>query len=217
MKPWMRSRLRTADIRLGPGRGVVSLYSEIMPHMITRPKSLRRGKTGLLERRAEIGAAMIERRVEAELVLDVAAFVGPSRDADDPRALALCELPCHGADRARGGGDNDGLARLRLTDIGEADIGGHSRHAEDAERGRDRRLVRLELQEAIARNRAVELPAVAAHRVVVLAKAGMVRAHHLTDDAALDDLADLDGPGIGALSADAAAHIGIEREIKAAQ
>src|SRR5712672_1136264 len=104
MNPWMRSRLRTTDIRLGPGRGVVSLYSEIMPHMIMRAKSLKRGKDGVLhraadileinidarrarlvERGAEIGAAMVERGIEAELVLDIAALVGAAGDPDDPR------------------------------------------------------------------------------------------------------------------------------------
>src|ERR1051325_503003 len=104
MKPWMRSRLRTADIRLGPGRGVVSLYSEIMPHMITRPKSLRRGKTACCtspptfskytsiplghapaSAAFQIGAAMIERCIEAKFVLDIAALFGPAGDTDDPR------------------------------------------------------------------------------------------------------------------------------------
>src|SRR6266481_1211384 len=88
---------------------------------------------------------------------------------------------------------NNGFALLRLADIGETDIGGHARHAEDAKRGRDRRLGGIELQEAVARHRAVELPAIAAHCEVALAEAGVVRAHDLADDAALDHRAHFNG------------------------
>ena len=46
---------------------------------------------------------MVERGIEAELVLDIAALVSAAGDPDDPRTLALGELPGDGADRARGG------------------------------------------------------------------------------------------------------------------
>ena len=173
--------------------------------------------TRLIERGAEIGAAMVERCIETELVLDVAALVGPAGDTDDPRTVALRKLTGHGANRARCGRHDDGLAGFRLADIGEADIGGHARHPQNAERGRDRRLLRVELQEAIARHCAVELPAITAHRVVAFAETGVVRVRDLADDTALDDLADFGGAGIGALSADAAAHVRVERQIDAAQ
>src|ERR1700730_4035201 len=45
INPWILSRLRTADVRLGPGRGSISLYSATMPHITMRPKSLSRGNT----------------------------------------------------------------------------------------------------------------------------------------------------------------------------
>src|ERR1700682_5800582 len=83
--------------------------------------------------------------------------------------------------------------------------------------GRDRRLGRVQLQEAIAGDRAVELPAIAAHRVIAVVEIGMVGANDLADDAALDDVADLSRFGIGAHPADAAAHIRVERQIDAAQ
>jgi hypothetical protein len=149
--------------------------------------------------------------------MHVAAFVGAAGDADDPRALLLRQLAGHRADRARGGRDDDGLAGFRLADVAEPDIGGHPRHAEHAERGGDRRLGRVELQQSAAQNRAVELPAIAAGGIVAGAEIGVVRAHHLADDATLDDLADLGGLGIGPHPADAAAHIRVEREIDAAQ
>src|ERR1051325_5439919 len=40
---------------------------------------------GLIERGAEIGVAMVDRHIEAELVLDIAALVGAAGDTDHPR------------------------------------------------------------------------------------------------------------------------------------
>src|SRR5204863_7832957 len=71
--------------------------------------------------------------------------------------------------------------------------------------------------EPAAGNGAVELPAIAAHGVIALAEIGVVGARDLPDDAALDDIADLDGLGVGAHPADAAAHIRVERQIDALQ
>src|SRR5438132_2637905 len=44
---------------------------------------------GRIQRGAEVGAAMVDRGIEAELVLDIAAFVGATGDADDPGALVF--------------------------------------------------------------------------------------------------------------------------------
>src|SRR5712691_831826 len=100
---------------------------------------------GAVELGAEV-SPMIDRRVEPEIVRDIAAFLRPAGDADDPRAVTLGELSGDRANRARGRRDDHGLAGFGLADVGEADIGGHARHAEDPERGRDRRLGRVELQ-----------------------------------------------------------------------
>src|SRR5207253_2854077 len=106
-----------------------------------------------------------------------------------------------------------GLAALRPADLAEPDIGGEPRHAEDAEGCRQRRLLGIELDEVLCRDRAIELPAVAAVNIVALAKTGIARAHDLPNDPTLHDGADVDRLRIGARSADAAAHIRVEREI----
>src|SRR5262245_53491464 len=62
-----------------------------------------------LQLRRKIRIAMIETIIEAELALDVVAFVLAAGDPDRPRTLDLRDLPDRGADRARRRGDNDGL------------------------------------------------------------------------------------------------------------
>src|SRR4029077_9226983 len=62
-------------------------------------------------------ALMIDRRIEAELVGDIAAFFRPTGDADDPRTGPLGELSGDRADRARGGRDDNCLACLGLADV----------------------------------------------------------------------------------------------------
>src|SRR5208282_656061 len=115
-----------------------------------------------VECRAEIRRTMIDACVEAELGLDIAAFIGAAGDAHDTRTGAFGELARDRADSPRGRRDDDGLAALRPADLAQSDIGREPRHAEHAERGRERRLGRIELEEGFAGNRAIELPAIAA-------------------------------------------------------
>src|SRR4026207_1688860 len=51
------------------------------------------------------------------------------------------------------------LPRLRPTEVEQAHIGGHAGHAEHAQRGGDRRLLRVELSERAALGHRVALPA----------------------------------------------------------
>ncbi len=153
---------------------------------------------------------------KSELAFDVTAFVGTAGNTDDACAGAPGELADDSADRPRSGRYDNGLAALRPADLAEPDIGGEPRHAQYAERRRQRRLVGIELEEVLCRHHAIELPPVAAVNIVALAKAGIARAHDLPDDPALHDGADVDRLRIGARSADAAAHIRVEREIDAA-
>ena len=84
------------------------------------------------------------------------------------------------------------------------------------QRGRQRRFGRIELDQALARNRAVKLPAMAAKDIIARLEGGVARAHDLADDPAFHDRADFDRFGIGACRTDATAHIGVERQIDAA-
>ena len=141
---------------------------------------------------------MVDAAIEAQFTLDKAAFVRSAGNADDARARAFGELADDRADRARGGRDDDGLAALRPADLAEPDIGGKPRHAEHAERRRQRSLGRVELEQALCRHGAVELPAVTAIERNRLRESPVARAHDLPDDPALHDRTDLDRLGIGA-------------------
>ena len=77
----------------------------------------------MVERRAEVGRAVVDAGVEAELGLDPAAFVGAAGDADDPRPGAVGELAYDRPDRARGGRYHHHLAALRPADLVEPNIG----------------------------------------------------------------------------------------------
>jgi len=71
----------------------------------------------------------------------------------------------------------------------------------------------VELEQPLAGDRAVELPAVAAQNIVALAKSRIARACDLADDPAFDHRADFSRLGIGPDPADPAVHIRVEREI----
>ena len=107
----------------------------------------------------QIGRAVVDRRVEAELLDEIAALVGPAGDADGAAAFDLGDLADGGADRPGGGRNDDGFARLGLADDGEPGVGGHARHAEHAQRGRERRALGIELAQAGAVGERVFLPA----------------------------------------------------------
>ena len=79
---------------------------------------------------------MVDAKVEAEFTLDKPAFVGSPGNADDARALTFSELPDDGADGARSGRNDDGLAALWPADLAQPDIGRKPRHTEHAKRCR---------------------------------------------------------------------------------
>src|ERR1700739_4092174 len=119
---------------------------------------------------------MVDAGVEAELAFDIATFAGAAGNTDDTCAGALGELAHDSANRPRSGRYDDGLAALRPPDLAESNIGGKPRHAQHAERCRQRRLVGIEPEQIFCRHRAVELPPVAAVHIIALAKAGIARA-----------------------------------------
>src|SRR5262249_26719138 len=138
-------------------------------------------RAGAIERGAEAGLAMVEAGIEAQRLDDVAALVRPAGNADRAGAGDLRELANDGADRARGGGGDQRLALLRPADRVEPNIGGEPRHAEHAERRRERRFGRIELVETLAGDGAVALPALAAQHEIAGAHLGAARANDLAD------------------------------------
>src|SRR5262249_36534449 len=141
--------------------------------------------------------------------LDMAAFIGAAGDAAAASAGSLRELAGDRPYGARGGRHQDGLATLRSPDLAQADIGREPRHAEYAERRRQRRLARIEFQQSLGWHRAEELPAVTAISVIALAEAGIPRANDLADDPTLDHGTDIDRLRIGARRTDPTTHVGI--------
>src|SRR5215469_8493198 len=130
---------------------------------------------------------MVDARVETEFALDITAFVRATGDADDAGVGAFGELAGNRADGAGRGRDDDGLPALRPADLAEPDIGGQPRHPEHTQRGRQRRLVRIELAEAAGRHRAVELPAVTTQNIITFPEARIARAGDASDDPAFHD------------------------------
>src|SRR5258708_37057154 len=81
---------------------------------------------------AQPGLAMIEARVESELVPNEAALLSASGNADNPAALDLCDLADHRADSTRGRSDDTGLSGVGFSDIQKARIGGETLQDEHA-------------------------------------------------------------------------------------
>src|SRR2546425_10110848 len=105
-------------------------------------------RTGVAQHGPEFRHAVGHASVEVEVLEHVLALLPAGGDPDRAAAADLRELADDGADGAGGGGDDDRLARLGLADVVEADVRGHARHAEDAERGGDRRRFGIELERA---------------------------------------------------------------------
>src|ERR1700747_2184849 len=83
---------------------------------------------------AKPGLAMIEARVESELVPNEVALLFASGNADNPAALDLCDLADHRPNSPRGRSHDNGLSGLGFSDIQQARVGGESWHAEHAKR-----------------------------------------------------------------------------------
>src|SRR5439155_762708 len=112
------------------------------------------GRAGAVERGAEAGVAMVEAGIESQLLDDVAALVSPAGNADCTSAGDLRQLADDGADRARGGGDDQRLAlgRLGYRRGGDFEIIGHRRA------GRAALQANLEVGGAVVGHRADPFP-----------------------------------------------------------
>ncbi len=78
---------------------------------------------------------MIDRGIEAQLAAKIRDFLQTAGDAHYAAAFDLGDLANRRAYGTRRGGHGERLARFRLADVQEPNIGGHSRHAEHAKRG----------------------------------------------------------------------------------
>ena len=108
--------------------------------------------------RGEIGGPVIDRRVEAELVLHVRALLGAARDADRPGAGDLGELADQRPHRSARRRDDDRFAGRGLADHAQAAVGGEAGHPQDAEPRRHRGDGRVELAQVGAVRQRVRAP-----------------------------------------------------------
>src|SRR5882724_4842944 len=174
---------------------------------------------GVAQHRRQVRHAVGHAGVEAQLLQDVLALVLGARDAGDATAADLRELADDGADGAGGGGHDDGLTRLGLGDVVEAHVRRQAGHAEDAERGGNRRRLRVELERtegpdarAGGLRDVVRLPATVREHEIARREGGVARFHHLADGAADHRLSQLHGRRIRLHVVHPATHVGIDRE-----
>ncbi len=99
---------------------------------------------GLGELRRKIRCAVVQRRVEAEFIPHEGAFLRTAGDADGAGTLDLGDLADRRSHRTAGRRNDHGLARFRLADGEQSDMGGEAGHSQHAKGGGDRRRLRIE-------------------------------------------------------------------------
>ncbi len=104
----------------------------------------------LLQCRRHVVVLVVDGRIEAQFLDQIAALVGAAGDADHARALDPGNLPDHRANRTGSSGHQHRLALLGLAHFQQAKIGGQARHAQRAEEGRQRRQARIDLVQGMA-------------------------------------------------------------------
>ena len=163
---------------------------------------------------AKSGSAVIDSRVETQVVLHVATLLGAAGDADRPGTGDLGELTDERADRAARGRDDDGFAGLRLSDQGETRIGGEAGHPEDTEAGGDGSERGVELAQPRPVRCRMRAPTRRRKHDLALGVAGMIGRDHFGDALAGHHLADPDRLGVGLPVVHPAAHVGVEGEVE---
>mmetsp|Transcript_37528 Transcript_37528/g.87551 ORF Transcript_37528/g.87551 Transcript_37528/m.87551 type:complete len:216 (+) Transcript_37528:892-1539(+) len=158
---------------------------------------------------------VVDAGIEAEFFGHVAALVGAAGNAHRTGTAGLGELAHGRADRAAGGADHHGLARLGRDDLHEAVPGRDAGHADRAQVGRQRDVGGVDLLQHAAL-RGVDgdelLPAAHADDPVAHREVRVLRLHHLTDRAADHDFVQRLGGCVALALVHAAAHIGVEAQ-----
>ncbi|KAJ6437364.1 LOW QUALITY PROTEIN: reverse transcriptase domain protein [Purpureocillium lavendulum] len=158
-------------------------------------------RLGLLaEALLKVRRLVVKRDVETQLLLEPAALAVLAADADDARAVDLCDLTRDAAGGAGGARHDDELAGLWFRDLGHADPRGEARHAERREHVdglAQPRVVRRGLELGLAQH-GVARPAGRRGDEVALARAQGARGQHAARREAAHLFADLDGREVGA-------------------
>ena len=167
----------------------------------------------LAQRRAHVLVLVVDGRVEAEFVHQVAALVGAAGDADHAAALDPGHLPDHHPDRASGTGHHHGVAFLRGADVEQAEICGHAGHPEHAQVGGQRGEPGVDQARALAVGDHVLLHAEHAGHAAADREFRVVRRNHFTRRIGAHHLADADRRHVGLALVHPAAHRRIQRDV----
>ena len=100
--------------------------------MLSKYTSMPSGVAALKSSR-NVGGPVVDGGVEAELVDEHPALVVDAGDADDPAAREAGDLADEVTDRPGRRRDDHRLARLRLADVEQAEVGGQTVGAEHGE------------------------------------------------------------------------------------
>jgi hypothetical protein len=121
---------------------------------------------------------VINRRVEAECVLDVRALLGAARDGDRPGPGEPGELADQGTHRPAGRRDNDRFAGLGLANHAPSAVGSKPGHPQHTAPRRDWGDGRVELAQVGAVRHRVCAPPSMSQDDVAYRVAGVVRGDH---------------------------------------
>src|SRR5262249_13526522 len=169
---------------------------------------------GCLELLGEAARLVVDAAIEAQLLGHIAALRGPAGDADGAAAFDLGDLTHQRTNGAGGCRHDDRLAWFRLTDVEETEVGGPSRHAEPTDPTLERRLVRIDLDHALAVGDGVPLDAEHALHGIADLERGVVRLLDNASGPSAHDLAELHPGDIGPSLVHPARHRRIERNVR---
>ena len=168
---------------------------------------------GAFERCVQRLRAIVDRRVKAQLVDQIHAFGIAAADSHHAASLELGDLAGGAAHGPGGGRDHRGLARARARHLEHAVVRRQTGHAQDAERGRQRRGLTVDDLQGVQVGDGVLLPAELAAHDLALAQARVARKDHLAHALADHHLAEGNGLPAQRLLPEASAHVGIDGDV----
>ncbi len=157
-----------------------------------------------------VGFVVVERRVDARLLLQPRDLVRAAGAAHHPAAVELCDL-CHdGPDRAGCRGDEHGVAVFHGGDFRETNVGRHARQAEHTEIGAGGSLIRIDADDAFPVGDPVVAPSGVAENPGAFREIPVLRFGDFPDAAAFHRLAQSEGWHVAFRVLHPPPHVGID-------
>ena len=161
----------------------------------------------------DIGRAVVDCFIEAESLLDVAAFLRSTGNSDGARPGPARELPDQRSDASARRGHDDRFPRCRPTYRAHSDIGCETRGPQDPEPRSRRDQVRIQLAHVLALRQTERAPPSGGENDIARAKLRMTRNYHPSDAVADHHVADFKIGGIRLDRVHPRSHVRIERQI----